>query len=201
MKIFLFFRGIKQRIKLVEAFFREVLSKNAESPREPPMDYRRMKGLVKTLLYAQGLAAIPVPDHAHYMNTQGGAYRRGFDIHVEKLPGPPQAAMRGRGGGRERRGRGSGAPPGPAQPTILHDEKVGRFPRNYKLAITAAGIKICMAYQQKRCVRSRDPTGKACQLGKSTMAHVCACILSISPQGVLGLCEGFHCWEDCSKKK
>ena len=201
-------RGTKQRVKLVEAFFREVLSRNAQTPQEPPLDYKLMKGVVKTILYAQGLPAIPVPDHQHYLDTQGGAYAGGFDVHVERQAVPTTPTVpRGRrgdgGGGRGGRGAGAGdgasglrAPAGGNMST----EKVGRYPRNFKLAVTGAGLRVCMGYQQRRCTRPVDQAKGGCKLGSGFMVHVCGCILEIHANG-LKLCEGNHCFEDCKMKQ
>ena len=195
-------RGIKIRVKLVEAFFREVLTKNATSPSEPPMDYKGMKNVVKTLLYAQGLAAVPISDHQHYLNTQGGAYSGGFDVYVEQTV--PGGGDRGRGSGRGGRQPWGGPPAVPPfrTPNVagFPMEKVGRYPRDFKLGKKADGTKICMAFQQKRCTRVVDQVTKTCKMGPHTFSHVCACILAIDAGG-MKLCEGNHCWEDCNKKQ
>ena len=179
-------RGVKARVKLVEAFFREVLSKNAGSPSEVPMVFKDMKALVKNMLYAQGLPAIPIPDHKHYMDSQGGAFAGGYETMVDNTPrdtprgrrrdrvrgfggtvpdGFPQAPRgaydgvpsRGAGDGFPTPRAGDGGPPrgagGGAMAASMAAERVGRFPRNFRLGITSAGKKICMAYQQKKCVR------------------------------------------------
>lgn len=146
-----------------------------------------------------------MPDRGQQLEPYGGAQ-----------PGNQQQRPRGGRGGRGNRGRGNPAPAIPGGAAIRED-RVGRFPGDWKKCVTATGEVICVAYQMGRCKRlveffveivmsfciintCRDvkPGALACGVAGLMRKHVCAVVTQMSP--IMILCEGLHNARECPKK-
>ena len=128
-------QGSKFRIELIEAFFAAVVDENSTNWRNLPMDYSRMKEILKVSiifnlamsyfgedyvhlmvqekLMAAGLPAVPVVMDTHYRETLGEVYSGlGSDkVVVERTDrGGGQPRGVGPRGGGPRGGRGRGGP-------------------------------------------------------------------------------------------